>query len=197
MSFKKYELPKLAFGFGDLAPFLSEEQLKIHYEKHHQAYAVGVNTILDKISEARKNEADYDTKSVLKNLAFNLGGYDLHTLFWENLIPISKATAKPTGELLKNIETSFGSFERFKKEFTQTAMSVEGSGWACMVKLANGELLLMQIEKHNVNLYPNHKILLVLDMFEHAFYLDYKNDKGEYVEAFWSVVNWEKVGKRF
>lgn len=194
---KFYALPKLSFNYKDLEPYMSETQLRIHYEKHHQAYVNGANTILQKMEKARKEEIDIDVKSTLKELSFNIGGHVLHSLFWDNLAPAGKGGGKPSGNLANILNQEFGSFERFKKEFTQTAISVEGSGWAALSFCRQTRRpLIMQIEKHNVNVYPMFRILMVLDVFEHAYYLDYKNERAKFVEAFWNIVNWETVTKR-
>ncbi len=196
MAEKIYELPKMKFGYGDLKPHLSEEQVRIHYEKHHQAYVKNANAILEKLEKARKEGGEIDAKAVAKDLSFNIGGHILHSLFWENLAPPSGG-GKPEGELAVLIDGEFGSFERFKKEFSQAALGVEGSGWAALaLDRMTGRLLIMQIEKHNTNVYPGYHILLVLDMFEHAYYIDYKNDKAKYVDAFWNIVNWNATEKR-
>jgi len=192
-----YTLPQLLFDYKDLAPQMSEDQLRIHHTKHHQAYVNGANSILEKLNKARKEGTDLDMKSTLKELSFNIGGHLLHSLFWGNLTPASKSGGKPKGILTDAIDKEFGSFERFKKEFTQAAISVEGSGWAALtICRQTGRLIIMQIEKHNMNVYPMFRILMVLDVFEHAYYIDYKNDRAKFVEAFWSIVNWDEVNKR-
>lgn len=195
---KFYSLPKLPYGYKDLKPHISEEQLKIHHEKHHQAYVNGANAILEKLDQARKDGADLDIKSTLKELSFNIGGHLLHSLFWGNLAPTGKGEEKPGGTLGDAIEKEFGSFERFKKEFTQAAVTVEGSGWAALTlcKQTNRPII-MQIEKHNTNIYPMFRILMVLDVFEHAYYIDYRNDRAKFVNTFWNIVNWNEVNKRF
>ncbi|MEM3555109.1 MAG: superoxide dismutase [Candidatus Micrarchaeia archaeon] len=188
-----YSLPELDYGYGELSPYISEEQLRIHHQKHHQAYVNGANAILAKLDKARKEGIDVDIKATLKELSFNIGGHLLHSIFWKNLAPPSK-TNKPGGKMADAIEKEFGSFERFKKEFSQAALSVEGSGWAALSFCEQTDrLMIMQIEKHNVNVYPTFKILMVLDVFEHAYYIDYKNDRARYVDAFWNIVNWEEV----
>ncbi len=194
---KVYELPALPYGFKDLAPIISQEQLMIHYQKHHQAYVNGANAILMKLDQARLSQTDLDMKATLKELSFNIGGHWLHSLFWKNLQPFKQGINLPGGALAVALSKEFGSLERLQKEFAQTAQSVEGSGWAALVfcKETN-RLLLMQIEKHNVNIFPEFKIVLVLDVFEHAYYLDYKNDRAKYIENFWKIVNWDEVGKR-
>ena len=195
---KVYSLPKLPYGYKDLEPQISEEQLSIHHTKHHQAYVTAANGILEKLEKARKEgAADLDMKATLKELSFNIGGHLLHSLFWPNLAPAGKGGRSPGGVLGDVIEKEFGSFERFKKEFTQAAVSVEGSGWAALTVCPQTKRpLIMQLEKHNVNVYPAFGILMVLDLWEHAYYLDYKNVRPKFVEAFWSIVNWDEVNKR-
>ncbi|MGC8896524.1 MAG: superoxide dismutase [Candidatus Bathyarchaeia archaeon] len=194
---KFYVLPQLPYEYKDLVPYMSEEQLKIHHSKHHQAYVNGANAILQRLDKARKENAEIDIKSTLKELSFNIGGHLLHSLFWGNLAPPNKGGGKPSGVLGEALDKEFGSFERFKKEFSQAAVSVEGSGWAALTLCKQtGRPIIMQIEKHNANVYPMFRILMVLDVFEHAYYIDYKNDRAKFVEAFWNIVNWEEVNKR-
>ena len=194
---KLYVLPKLPYDYGDLQPYMSKEQLTIHHDKHHQAYVNGANAILQKMDKARKEGADLDIKSTLKELSWNIGGNLLHSLFWNNLAPPKKAGGKPSGALADALDKEFGSFDRFKKEFTQAAASVEGSGWAALtIDKQTKRPIVMQIEKHNTNVYPGFHILMVLDVFEHAYYIDYKNDRAKYIEAFWNIVNWNKADER-
>jgi len=193
---KFYELPPLPYGYGGLAPHISEEQLRIHHDKHHAGYVKGANTILEQLDKARKEDAELDMKSTFKSLSFNIGGHLLHSLFWKNMAPPGKG-GQPGGKLADAINGEFGSFERFKKEFSQAAVSVEGSGWAALAFCGQTERpVIMQIEKHNTNVYPQFKILLVLDAWEHAYYLDYKNERAKFIEAFWNIVDWDEVGKR-
>ena len=192
---KFYKLPQLPYGYKDLEPYISEGLLTIHHQKHHQAYVNGANAILEKMDKARKDGADLDIKATLKELSFNIGGHLLHSLFWENLS--AKGGGEPQGNLAEIINAEFGGFDRFKKEFTQAALSVEGSGWAALTFCQQTKRpLIMQIEKHNANVYPMFNILMVLDVFEHAYYLDYKNDRTKFIEAFWNIVNWDEVEKR-
>jgi Fe-Mn family superoxide dismutase len=193
---KSFTLPKLPYDYTALAPYISEQQLKLHHDKHHQAYVNGANAIFEKLDKARSESADLDNKAMLKELSFNVGGHILHTTFWENMAPAGKGGGKPGGAVADMIDMGFGSFERFKKEFTAAATSTEGSGWAALtVHPCIGRPLIMQIEKHNVNVYPTFNILMVLDVWEHAYYLDYKNERPKFVEAFWNLVNWDKVNK--
>ena len=190
---EKYKLSDLPYGYKDLEPYISAEVLTLHHDKHHASYVNAANALLDKIQVARDNKAELDYKSVLKSLSFNVAGHILHERFWENMAPSTSGKNKPSGKVLESIEKEFGSFERFKTEFFETAKSVEGSGWAVL----NGDLGIMQIEKHNVNIIPGLKILLCLDVWEHAYYLDYKNDRAKFIENWWNVVNWDEVENRF
>lgn len=198
---EKYKLPDLPYGYKDLEPYMSEEVLRLHHSKHHAAYVNAANALLEKIGDARKSEADLDAKGVLKSLSFNVGGHILHETFWKIMASEKSGKNKPTGKILEAIEKEFGSFERFKKEFSQTALQVEGSGWAVLAFHKdhgdNGSLSIIQIEKHNVNFYPEQRVLLCLDVWEHAYYLDYKNDRAKFIENWWNIVNWEEVEKRF
>ncbi|MFY9799729.1 MAG: superoxide dismutase [Methanoregula sp.] len=194
-----YTLPKLPYGYKALVPYISEEQLMVHHQKHHQAYVTGSNTLLEKLDKARRDNVDPDMKAILKELSFHIGGYRLHKLFWENLAPAkSGGGGVPKGELSLAIDSEFGTFDRFKKEFTQAASGVEGSGWAVLTYCRNtGRLIILQLEKHNVNMIPGFRILMALDVWEHAYYLDYKNDRAKFIESFWNIVNWDEVNTRF
>ncbi|MCX6724131.1 MAG: superoxide dismutase [Candidatus Staskawiczbacteria bacterium] len=197
---EKYKLPSLPYGYKDLEPYMSEEVLTLHHDKHHAAYVNAANALLEKIQDARQNDTGLDYKSVLKSLSFNVAGHILHETFWQVMAPSSDGAGAPEkkGKLLKEIEKEFGSFERFKTEFSETAKSVEGSGWAILAHhKEHGALAIMQVEKHNVNFYPEQKILLCLDVWEHAYYLDYKNDRAKFIENWWNIVNWKEVEKRF
>jgi len=198
MEERLYSLPQLKYAYSELAPYMSEQQLTMHHQKHHQAYVNGANAILQKLDKARKENAELDIKSTLKELSFNIGGHLLHSSFWGNLAPPNKGGGgKPGGTLGTALDKEFGGFDRFKKEFSQAASSVEGSGWAALTLCRQtGRPIIMQVEKHNTNVYPTFRILMVLDVFEHAYYLDYKNDRGKFVEAFWNIVNWDEIGKR-
>ena len=195
MEKKFYELPALPYGYKDLEPYISEEQLKIHHDKHHQAYVDGANALLKKF-DSRDSE-EFDVKAVAKELSFHVGGFVLHKLFWRNMGPAEKCGGEPTGKIAEYIKKDYGSFERFKKEFTQTAVGAEGSGWAALTLCKRTDrIFIMQIEKHNVNVIPGFRIMMVLDVWEHAYYLDYQNRRPEFVDAFWNIVNWDEVNKR-
>ncbi len=192
-----YVLPDLPYGYKDLEPYMSEEQLRIHHDKHHAGYVKNANAIFENLAKARKEGTDLDMKSTLKSLAFNASGHVLHSLFWPIMAPAGKGGGKPGGALGDLLDEEFGSFDRFKKEFTQAAVSAEGSGWASLtIDSLTARPLIMQIEKHNVNVYPGFALLMVLDVWEHAYYIDHKNMRDKFVEAFWNIVNWDEVGKR-
>jgi Fe-Mn family superoxide dismutase len=196
---KVYTLPKIPYAYKALAPYISEEQLTLHHQKHHQAYVTGANAILEKLDKARRENTDLDMKATLKELSFHIGGYRLHKLFFGNLGPAGVGGGGvPKGELAKAIDAEFGKFERLKKEFTQAASSVEGSGWAVLTYCWNTRrLFIMQLEKHNVNVIPGYRVLMALDVWEHAYYLDYKNDRAKFIDAFWNLVNWDEVNARY
>ncbi len=153
----------------------------MHYQKHHQAYVNGANAVLEKLDKARKDNTDLDMKAILKELSFHIGGYRLHNRFWENLAPAGKGGGgAPKGDLAKAIGAEYGTFDRFKKEFSQTASSVEGSGWAVLTYCEKTQRpLTLQLEKHNMNIIPGFPILMVLDVWEHAYYLDYKKENDD------------------
>ncbi len=195
MAKKMYELPALPYDYGALAPYISEEQLKIHHQKHHQAYVDGANALLQKFDS--RPGIEFDIKAVAKELSFHVGGFILHKKFWENMGPADKSGGEPSGTIAKYIEKDFGTFDRFKQEFSQAAIGTEGSGWAVLIYCGETDrLFITQLEKHNVNAIPGLRILLVLDVWEHAYYLDYKNVRPDYVAAFWNLVNWDEVNRR-
>jgi Fe-Mn family superoxide dismutase len=198
MSVKRlYSLPELPYAYDALSPFISEAQLRLHHDKHHAAYVNSANAIFEKLDTARREGTDVDIKSTLKELSFQAGGHILHNLFWKNLTPADKVQKEPGGMLADALKKEFGSVERFKKEFSAAAISAEGSGWAALARCGlTGRLLIMQIEKHNMNVYPHLRIIMVLDVWEHAYYLDYKNERPKFVEAFWNIVNWDEVNQR-
>jgi Fe-Mn family superoxide dismutase len=198
MAKELYKLPPLKYGYADLEPYISEEQLRIHHDKHHQAYVTNANSIIQMMDKARSEGSDFDYKANAKALAFNLGGHVLHDYFWWEMTPASNASKEPVGELSEMIKADFGNFERFKKEFSQVASSVEGSGWAALTFCKDTQrLMILQIEKHNVNIVPDYPILMDLDVWEHAYYIDYKNDRAKFIEGFWNIINWEEIDNYF
>jgi Fe-Mn family superoxide dismutase len=192
-----YVLPPLPYDYGALAPVISEDLLKLHHDKHHAAYVNGANNILTKLDKARKEDSEVDMKAICKEFNFNFGGLFMHEKFWLNMAPTGKGGGKPGGKIGDAIDRDFGTFERFKKEFSQAAKSCEGGGWAALnfCGFTKG-VQINQIEKHNLNVPPQQKVLLVLDVWEHAYYLDYKNNRGKFVDNWWDPVNWDEVDKR-
>ena len=192
----KYELPSLSYDYAALEPNISARIMELHHSKHHAAYVAGANTALDQLAEAReKNDFTWINK-LQKDLAFHLGGHVNHSIFWTNLSP--DGGDKPTGELAAAIDDFFGSFDAFKAHFTAAAMGLQGSGWSFLAWDAVGKrLIIEQLYDQQGNIVAGTVPLLMLDMWEHAFYLDYVNVKADYVKAFWNIVNWADVQARF
>jgi len=191
-----YSLPDLAYDYGALAPHIAGEIMELHHSKHHAAYVAGANAALEKMASARDIQ-EFDTIPMLeKNLAFNLGGHVNHSVFWTNMSP--DGGDKPTGELAAAIDDQFGSFDAFVGHFTATAMTIQGSGWSILAWDSVGQrLIIVQLYDQQGNLPVGIVPLLMLDMWEHAFYLQYKNVKADYVKAWWNVVDWANVQARF
>src|SRR5689334_759025 len=191
-----YSLPDLPYDYAALEPHISGRIMELHHDKHHAAYVTGANTALEKLAAARAADDFAALNLHEKNLAFNLGGHVNHSLFWQNLSP--DGGDKPTGELAAAIDDAFGSFEAFQSHFTAAATTIQGSGWAILAWDAlGGRLLVHQLYDQQANLPAGQIPLVLLDMWEHAFYLQYKNVKPDYVKAWWNVVNWTDAEKRF
>ena len=193
----KYELPPLPYAYKALEPHISEKIMTLHHDKHHQAYVNGANAALDKLDKARKGEMSIDTRAVLRDYSFNIDGHILHTIFWPNMAPAGKGGGTPGGKLADKLQKDFGGFDKFKTQFSDAAKTVEGVGWALLLYDHWGDqLVLTQVEKQNLMHLAQMPILLGLDVFEHAYYLDYLNDRAKYVDAWWNVVNWSDVDSR-
>lgn len=194
---KKYVLPELPYAYDALEPHISAEIMELHHSKHHQNYVNGANAALEKLEAARKDGSIAAVVTALsKDLAFNLGGHTNHSLFWENLGP--NGGGKSTGALAAAIDADFGSFEEFQKHFAAAALGLQGSGWAVLAYDKIGErLVIEQMTDQQGNLSIDLVPLLLLDMWEHAFYLQYKNVKADYVAAVWNVFNWDEVAARY
>ncbi|MGF2945884.1 superoxide dismutase [Mycobacterium sp. Lab-001] len=192
----EYTLPDLDWDYAALEPHISGQINELHHTKHHATYVKGANAAVEKLEEARAKE---DFAAILlqeKNLAFNLGGHVNHTLWWKNLSP--DGGDKPTGELAAAIDAAFRSFDTFRAQFNAAATTVQGSGWAALGwDTLGNRLLIFQVYDHQSNFPLGVVPLLVLDMWEHAFYLQYKNVKGDFAKAFWNIVNWEDVQSRY
>ncbi|CAN1506309.1 SodA Superoxide dismutase [Microbacteriaceae bacterium] len=192
----KYTLPDLAYDFAALEPHISGRIMQLHHGKHHAAYVAGANATLDLMAEARdKNDLTWINK-LQKDLAFNLGGHVNHSIFWKNLS--ASGGDKPSGELAAAIDEYFGSFDSFRAHFSANAMGIQGSGWSILAWDVMGQrLIIEQLYDQQGNLVAASVPLLMLDMWEHAFYLDYQNVKADYVAAFWNIVSWQDVQARF
>jgi superoxide dismutase, Fe-Mn family len=191
-----YELPDLPYDYGALQPHISGEIMELHHSKHHATYVNGVNTALDKLADAR-DKSSFDTVGGLeRTLAFNLGGHLNHSIFWPNLSP--DGGDKPDGELGSAIEEFFGDFDKFRGHFEATATSILGSGWAILAYDTLGQRLnIIQLYDQQGNIPVAQIPIVLLDMWEHAFYLQYRNVKADYVKAWWNVVNWADAQSRF
>lgn len=190
-----YKLPDLSYDYSALEPHISARIMELHHSKHHQAYVTGANAALEAMAEARAQDSFANLPKLQKDLAFNLGGHVNHTIFWQNLSPNGGEVG---GELAAAISEYFGSYEAFTKHFSAAAIGIQGSGWAYLAWDALGNRLVIgQLYDQQGNIPLGSIPLLMLDMWEHAFYLDYQNVKADYVKAFWNIVNWEDVQKRF
>lgn len=192
----EYTLPDLPYDYAALEPHYSAQILELHHDKHHATYVKGANTALEKLGESRET-GSFDTINQLqKNLAFNLSGHVLHSLFWKNMSP--DGGDKPDGDLAAAIDEWFGSFGGFRSQLTEAALNVQGSGWGALTWEPLGQRLIVeQVYDHQSNVGQGAPPLLVLDMWEHAYYLQFKNVKADWVESFWNIVNWSDVSTRF
>ncbi|UCR89723.1 superoxide dismutase [Mycetocola spongiae] len=191
-----YTLPDLGYDYGALEPAISGRIMELHHSKHHQAYVTGANTALEQLAEARDAGNLANVNKLQKDLAFNLGGHINHSIFWTNMS--AEGGDKPTGELAAAIDNFFGSFEKFQAHFTAAALGVQGSGWSVLAWDAVGQQLIVQQFFDQQSNFPAGIIpVLMLDVWEHAYYLDYQNVRADYVKAFWNIVDWENVQKRF
>jgi len=194
---KKYALPELPYKYDALEPVISEQIMTLHHQKHHQAYVTGANAALERMEKARKGENPENIRGILRDLSFNLSGHKLHAVFWPNMAPQGKGGGKPGGSIADHINKDFGSFDSFKKQFSDAAKNVEGAGWAVLTHdHETNSLLIYQVEKQNFMHPPSLPMLLTLDVWEHAYYLKYLNDRAAYVDAWWNVANWDDAEKR-
>jgi Fe-Mn family superoxide dismutase len=193
-----YELPALPYDYNALEPYIDEQTLRLHHDKHHKAYVDGLNNAEARLQEARE-KADFAlVKHWTRELSFHGSGHLLHSLYWTIMAPGGKGgSGKPEGDLLRRLEADFGSFDIFTKQFAATAAAVEGSGWALLVlsPLAKKSEILA-VEKHQDLTQWGCLPLLTVDVWEHAYYLKYQNRRADYIAAWWNVVNWPEVAKR-
>ena len=191
-----YTLPDLDYDYGALEPHISAQIMELHHSKHHDAYVKGANTALDKLAAARESGDFAAINKLEKDLAFHLGGHINHSVFWKNMSP--DGGGEPEGELAAAIDEYFGTFDGFRAQFNEVANGIQGSGWSVLVWDTLGQRLnINQLFDQQSNVPVGQLPVLQLDMWEHAFYLQYKNVKGDYVKAWWNVVDWEGVAQRF
>ncbi|MEU9397382.1 superoxide dismutase [Streptomyces sp. NPDC048324] len=193
-----YALPDLPYDYAALEPAITGQILELHHAKHHAAYVKGANDTLEQIAEARDKDQITPTGLVglEKTFAFNLSGHVLHSIFWQNLSP--DGGDRPDGALADAIDEHFGSFEQFKKQLTVATASVQGSGWGVLAWEPLGKrLIVKQVYDHHGNVGQGSTPLLVFDAWEHAYYLQYKNVRPDYVTKLWDLVNWEDVTARY
>jgi superoxide dismutase, Fe-Mn family len=192
----KYTLPDLPYDYGALEPHISGKIMQLHHDKHHRAYVTGANEALDALADARARNDFSRTAALERQLAFNVSGHVLHSLFWQNLAP--RAGGEPTGALADQVKRDFGDFSRFRAELNSAAATIMGSGWAALTwDPLSKRLLTAQIHDHQNEITQGGVPILVLDAWEHAYYLQYGPDKKTYFEAVWNVWNWADAGRRF
>ncbi len=190
-----YTLPDLTYDYGALEPHISGKIMELHHSKHHNTYVTGANTALEKLEEARDKGDLTAVNMHEKNLAFNLGGHVNHSAFWTNLSP--EGGGEPTGEIGAAIDEHFGSFEKFKAHFTAVATGVQGSGWAILAWDSIGQkLVIVQLYDQQGNITLGLTPIVLLDCWEHAYYLDYLNVRPDYIKAWWNIVNWADAEER-
>ncbi len=191
-----YELPDLPYDYSALEPHISGAIMELHHDKHHATYVKGVNTALEQLDEARTSNSFANINRLEKDLAFHLGGHINHSVFWPNLS--ADGGDKPDGDLGTAIDENFGSFDAFRAQFEANANAIQGSGWSILAYDALGQRLnIVQLFDQQGNLPLAQIPIVLLDMWEHAFYLQYKNVKADYVKAWWNVVNWADAQKRY
>ena len=189
-----FELPALPYSLDALAPNMSRETLEYHYGKHHQAYVTNLNNLIPGTEFEGKSLEEIIKKSsgpVFNNAAQVWN----HTFFWHCLTPNAKG--EPTGALADAINKAFGSFAQFKEQFSKTSISQFGSGWGWLVKNTDGSLAIQSTSNAGTPMTENKKALLTCDVWEHAYYIDYRNARPKYIEKFWELVNWDFVAKNF
>ena len=198
-----FTLPALPYDYNALEPYIDEETMRIHHDKHHAAYVDNVNKALG----GNKELLSYQVSKLLQNLdkvpeglkqtvINNAGGHANHSFFWQIMCPAAKSLS-PAGKLLDSLNLSFGSVDKFKEAFTAKAMAVFGSGWAFLIKKPDGTLALKRHSFQNSPLMHGNIPILGIDVWEHAYYLKYQNRRADYIAAWWNVVNWKQVEQNF
>jgi Fe-Mn family superoxide dismutase len=189
-----FELPKLPYALDSLEPHLSKETLEYHYGKHHQAYNNNLNNLV-KGTEFEEMSLEDIIMKASGGIFNNAAQIWNHTFYWLGFSP--KSTQKPNGQLAKAIDETFGSFDEFKKQFTQSAATLFGSGWCWLAKNKDGKLEIMNTGNADLPMKQNKKAILTCDVWEHAYYIDYRNVRANYIENFWKLINWETAESHF
>jgi superoxide dismutase, Fe-Mn family len=191
-----YELPKLPYAYDALAPEIEAKVLQIHHEKHHAAYVAGLNKTLTKLQEARGANDFAAIKALSRDLAFHGSGHAMHSLYWLSMKPAPRK-AEPDGVLREAIDRDFASFAAFRGQFLQASKDAEASGWGILAWEPLGKrLLVLQAERHQDLTFQGAIPLMVCDVWEHAYYLQYQNRRADYVDAFFRLVDWDGVARR-
>ena len=201
-----YELPQLPYGYDALEPTIDEQTMHLHHEKHHNTYVTNLNAALEKHPEADPGTVEEllagigsvpeDIRTAVRN---NAGGHSNHSMFWQIMGPSGQGGGQPSGELASAIDSSFGSFDQFKEQFGAAAApgALFGSGWAWLIAAPSGSLSIETTPNQDSPLMEDKTPVMGLDVWEHAYYLNYQNRRPEYIGAFWNVVNWDEVGRRY
>ncbi len=199
---EKYKVPDLPYNYKDLEPYISEEIMKLHHDKHHAAYVNNLNDAIGKYPELFKktpeelltnlNEIPEDIRTAVKN---NVGGHINHSMFWEIMSP--NVGGEPSGKLAEEIKNQFGSFEQFQEKFNESGLKRFGSGWVWLVKNNLGELEIISTANQDNPISEGKYPIMGNDVWEHAYYLQYKSARADYLKAWWNLVNWKEVENRF
>jgi Fe-Mn family superoxide dismutase len=193
----EHTLPDLPYAYDALEPYIDEQTMRLHHDKHHQGYVNGLNKAERELAEARESGDFSNIRNIERRIAFHGSGHINHTLFWRNMCSPDDYS-DPSGDLLSQIETDFGSLDNLKAQFGAASKAIEGSGWGFLIWQPEGKYLTtIGAENHQKQFMNNQIPLLVLDVWEHAYYLKYQNNRGKYVDNFFNIVNWDNVAQNF
>lgn len=195
---EEYTLPSLPYAYNALEPYIDEQTLRIHHDRHHQGYVNGLNQALKALEDARTRGDYANIQALEKGLAFHGSGHILHSFFWENMCPPSESKEPMSGPFLEQVKRDFGSLDNLKAQLGAATKVVEASGWGVLAWEPVGKrLVVLQAENHQKLAIWGVTPLLVIDVWEHAYYLKYQNRRAEFVDNFWKITNWKKVEERF
>ena len=193
----EHKLPELNYSYDALEPYIDEQTMRLHHSKHHQGYVNGLNNAEKALAKARESGDFSDIRNLERLAAFHGSGHFNHCLFWQNMTPADNYK-DPSGDLLNQIKKDFGSLDNLKAQFGAAAKAVEGSGWGFLAWQPGGnQLVTLAAENHQKQTQFTAIPILALDVWEHAYYLKYQNKRGEYVDNWWNIVNWENVAEHF